>query len=190
MISGGFRVYLGTMNKITFFFTFFHANLTFKVIRMILALMPSMAIETLEALTTCILIHTDRLGSIPLAACFTRILEKLRFASVVLPVVRVYTSLSLMRGVDEWTPYCLVMEVVEVGIKREFANLVDAHLGLVVGKGAVLSVVAESCRREVTLAEFCFIFVRVVKLFYSGVAIDTGFALGALFLFSDKAAKL
>jgi hypothetical protein len=82
------------------------------------------------------------------------------------------------------------MEEVVVGVKREFANQVDADLSLVVRKGTVLPVVAESCRREVALAELCFVFVRMVKLFDPGVAIDTGLALWTLFLLRDKAAEL
>jgi hypothetical protein len=82
------------------------------------------------------------------------------------------------------------MEVVEVCVKSEFANQVDADLGLIVRKGAVLSVVAESCRREVALTEFCFVFVRVVKLFDPGVTIDTGLSLGTLLLLRDETAKL
>lgn len=82
------------------------------------------------------------------------------------------------------------MEIVKIGIKGEFSYQVDADLGLVVGKGAVLTVVTESCRREVALAELCFVFVRMVKLFDPGVAIDTGLPLRTLFLLRDKAAKL
>lgn len=59
--------------------------------------MPTMTVKALEAPTTCILIHTDCLGCVPLRACICRILKKLGLASIVLPIVRVNAGFSLVR---------------------------------------------------------------------------------------------
>lgn len=58
------------MDKGALFFTFFQTDLTFKVIGMILTFMPAMTVEALEAFAACILIDTDCLCCVPLAAGF------------------------------------------------------------------------------------------------------------------------
>jgi ribose 5-phosphate isomerase len=121
-------------------------SLRLKVIRVIVALVPSMRVGTVEALRARVLIHTDCLGGVPAGARLFRVLLKLGLAAEILPVMRVGTSaVAHMARVDKRTPHRLVVEVVEVDVHIKLADQVDTDLRFVVCEGAVLAVVAQAC---------------------------------------------
>lgn len=84
-------------------------------------------------------------------------------------------------------PNRLKVEVVEVDICFELVNQIDGQLGFSVGEGAVVSVftlAAEACS-----AELGPIFVGVVELFDSCVAVNARITLGTLLFLSDITAE-
>lgn len=99
------------------------------------------------------------------------------------------TRLSIVGGVYKRTPHGFVVKEVEICVVGELVNEVDAHFCFVVGERAVLSIVAESRLREIALAELGFVFVGMVELLDTRVAVDAGLSLGTRLLLSDEAAE-
>lgn len=98
------------MDKITVFSDWLKANLCFKIIGMVLTLMPPMAKQTLESLAAGVLIDANCFCFVPLFALFCRVQIDLRLSSEVLPIVSVDASLPIVGRVDKGTPHCLVVE--------------------------------------------------------------------------------
>ncbi len=86
------------------------------------------------------------------------------------------------------TPNCLIVEVVEVDVGFELINQVDGDFAFGVREGAVVAVLALAA--EPYSAELCSVLVRVVEFLDTGVTVDTGITLRALFFLRNEAAEL
>jgi hypothetical protein len=80
------------------------------------------------------------------------------------------------------------VEVVEVDICFEFVNQIDGQLGFSVSEGAIVSVFTFATKTG--SAELGPIFIGVVELFDSCVAIDATITLRTLLFLSDITAEL
>ena len=144
---------------------------------MVIAFVPAVTLRASQTFGACILVNADRFGRVPLLALLRLVLNLLRFAAKVLPVMRVDTRLSIVGGVYEGTPHGFVVKEVEICVVGELVNQVDAHLCFVVGERAVLSIVAESRLRE------------MVEFFDARVTVNAGLSLGTRLFLSDETAK-
>jgi hypothetical protein len=90
------------------------ARVEFVVVWVILLFLPAVALSTSILIRATILIVIDELSASPVRALILRIEIELVFPSVVLPVVRKNTLVSLMVVLIVWTPNCLEMEYVKV----------------------------------------------------------------------------
>jgi len=111
-----------------------------------------------------------------------------RLATKIVPGVSVNTILCLVFGLRKGTPNRLKVEEVEIDVYFEFINEIDGQLSLSVREGAVVSVFTFSF--EAGGAELGPVFIRMVKLFDSRVAVNARISLWALFFLGDVTAKL
>lgn len=89
----------------------------------------------------------------------------MRLASVVLPIVRVLTLVSLvaLHLFIKRAPDCLKMEHVEVGILLHLVQQVDRELLLLVGEGTQVSEVTRIYIMRPIFAKLRLILLRMIK---------------------------
>lgn len=92
------------------------------------------------------------------------------FATKILPVVSVYTDVSLVVLVAERAPNSLEMEHIKIGIFVHLLKNINRKLILVVSKSAHVPILAIINFFWISLAKFGFVFFRMVEIFNSIVA--------------------
>ena len=105
----------------------------------------------------------------PIGADLARIIvEKVRFAAEVLPVVSVFTLRFVVHLALKWAPLCLKVVHVEVSISLILVNQASLEVELRVCKGAVLSVGAIFLCGH---TEFCFVLFDVIQTLHITVCL-------------------
>lgn len=110
-----------------------------EVVRMILLLLPAVAVHTAVLEITAIAVSSSLLFRTPEAALLSaRVLVYVRLSAIVLPVMRVLALITHMAShlVIERAPYRLEVEHVEVIVLIHLVKQVDRELFLVVRERA------------------------------------------------------
>jgi len=92
------------------------AEIKLVIVRVVLLLLPPMAVEALELIRASIFVAAYELPRSPIYALLLRIKIELRLSSVVLPVVGIDTGVSYVLSFVVWAPYTLKVKHVEIKI--------------------------------------------------------------------------
>ena len=136
------------------------------VVRVVLFLLPAMAVDTAVFQVAAITVVPCLLLSAPEAALLLgEVLVLVRLAPVVLPIVRVFALVALMTPnfVVEGAPDCLEVEHVEVGVLLHAVQQVYGEFVLAVGKGAQITEVTALFRAF--RAKLGLVLLRVIERF-------------------------
>lgn len=139
-----------------------------KVVTVVLLFLPAVTVATAVLQLAPVTIRLRFLLRRPkLALLFTFVFVQVRLPPIILPIMRILTLVSLMtlRFVIEWTPDCLEVEHVEVGIRFHLVKHVNGQFFLGVSKGAQVSKFALIHLPRPLVAKLALILFRVVKVF-------------------------
>jgi len=181
-------VEVGTMR---FYATFaVLAGIEFKVLGVVLLLLPAMREDALVLLWTPRPVGIDELMRTPIGALFLSIVEQLRFPPVILPIMRVNACHPVVLLLRVGAPHRLEVEQIKVHIVVELFDQLHRDLGLRVGEAAVVSVLAVASLVYVGLTEFGLVLVRVIELLHAVVTAETELAADAFLALFDERAEL
>lgn len=130
---------------------------------------------------TAVLIINDKVCGLPIGAGQRIILKRLRFPSVILPVMRVNAERLIVLGEIEWTPDSLEVEHVEVIIVFEVMDEIYRDIVLVMSKRAERPVLTKLETVRIMTTEFRFVFLRLVQLLDSVVGFEAHLTIRAVF---------
>lgn len=146
--------------------------------RMILKFFPSMTVEAFLLIRAAYLIVRDervrvppltRDGFVRRGAGRTAV----RFASVVLPVMRVHTHAFIVVDIVEGTPHCLVVEDIEIDVLIVVVNELRLDVRFGVREGTEDAVLAHIAVFRVVRAELRLVFISAVQLLHFVVGLPT-----------------
>ena len=132
--------------------------------RVVLKLFPAVTMPTPVLKAATFIVGASIPFGFPTAALGIPVLVEMRWSSVVLPVVCVYTLVSLVFFVAEGTPDCLEVEHIKIIIYDHFVELGHWQLRVRMSKCTHISIVAliDFVRKGAT--EFCLILLWMVEL--------------------------
>lgn len=162
----------------------------FKIVWMILLLLPSMAMITFVLVWAAIFVGANKWAGSPVWTLVFRVLVKLWLPPEVLPVVGKYTHVSLMLSLVVGTPHCLKMKHVEVKVFIKLIYQFNWDLSFRMCKWTIVTILTFTSIIDVWGAEFSFILIWMVEFFNPVVWLGTMFPLGAFFTFCNNRAHL
>lgn len=136
------------------------------VFRVILLLLPAMALVTLILIGTAILVLVYELPWAPICALVSLIDIELRLASEVLPVVGKDTLISLVIVFVVGAPHSLEVKHVEVWVVIESVYQLHGDLRLRMCERTVVSILTLSGLVNVGATKLGLILIRMIELFY------------------------
>ena len=141
----------------------------------------------LQAIRTATFVDADCFANFPVLARLLRIDVQIGLPSEVEPIMRIHAVLLLVVALWIGTPNGLIMEVVEVNVSFVFTNQINGNFTFGVSERAILAIVTLAA--ETHSAKLRPVFVWVVELFHSCVAVNAGVTLRTLFFLGNIAAK-
>ena len=153
-------------------------------VRMVLLLLPTMAVEALVLVGAALLVRAYEVVHLPIGAHLALVGESGGAPPEVLPVVRIHTDFPVVVVLTVRAPNRLEQEHVEVHVNSIFLDQLDGELPLAVGEGAEFLVFARGpVRLEIRRAELRLVLIWVVELLDAVVGTLTGVSLRALWRF-------
>lgn len=144
------------------------------VIRMVFLLLPAMAVSTSVLQLASVEVSLRLLLRVPeLALLFAFVVEQVRLASEVLPVVCILALVSLvvLALVIEGTPNCLEVEHVEVRVLLHFVQDVNAELVFRVSERAQITELTALNTVRVSIAELALVLLGMIEVFHPVVCL-------------------
>ena len=116
------------------------ALFSFKKLRMVLLLFPSMWITTLILLRTSIRVRSDDLICLPILTHLLGVAVEWRFPPEILPIVCIHACLAVMVIFPVWTPYCFKMEQIKIHVYHILLYQLHRDLTFIVSERAKFKV--------------------------------------------------
>lgn len=139
----------------------------FIIQRMVLLLFPTMRVFASIFMFTSISISLNEVFGFPLRTLFFLIIKDMRFASKVLPIMCINTSIPWMVCITVWTPHSFKMKHVEISVLFELVQKVYCDFIFGMSKCTHITIVTWFYFIGIGWTEFNFVFFWMVKLFNS-----------------------
>lgn len=153
---------------------------------MVFLFFPSMAMYAFIFMGATIFIVVYERSWTPVWALVFRVYIKLWLSSKILPVMSKHTLITLMIIFIVGTPHCFKMKHVKVWILFKFINQFYWYLCIWMGKWTEVTILTFSRAINVWRTKFSFIFIRMIKFFYSVMSFLANFSIGTLLSFYSK----
>ena len=141
--------------------------------RVILLFFPSMTVNTSVFEKTAVKICFSFLFRSPVWALVFSVLENMHFTTEILPIVSINASISwvvLVFFVAVRTPNCLKVKNIKVCISFHFVEEINWKFIFMMGECAHFTKFTRMNIVRKCLAKLCFVFFRVIKVFYGIVS--------------------
>jgi hypothetical protein len=153
---------------------------------MILLLLPTMTMLALELVRASIFVTANKLPRPPVVALILWVQVKLWLSSEVLPVMSIHTCISYMLALIVRAPHRLEMEHIEIKVFIKLINELHWYFWLWMSEWTIVSIFTLTRTIYVWWTELSFIFVWMVKLFYSVMSLLARISTMAFFTFLCK----
>lgn len=149
---------------------------------MILLFLPTMTVLTFVFVWTAIFIIIDEGPWSPILTLIFRVDIELRLPSEILPIVGENALVPLMVSLIIRTPYCLKMKHVKVWVLIEFVNQLHWYFRFWMSERAEISILAFSGSINIRWTKLGFVFIRMIKFFYSIMSFCARISIRAVFV--------